>query len=324
MATVSGLGTTFSLPNYHGELFAIAPSDTPLLSIIGGGLGAGKRSNSVEFEWQTEGLEATSANNSKVEGATAPTASGVSRSNVSNVVEIHQEKVEVSYTKLAATGLFNGINADQGSNPVQDELSHQIMLKLKKIAVDVEKSFLLGTYSKPSNTSAARTTQGIIGAVTTNVFGNGGTPRAVTKSIVDVALGTMYNNGAPLNQDTTMFMVNPAQKIQLSNLYAALPLNQPTFTRNIGGVAIDTLVTDFGQFGVVKNRWIPPGKILIVDVDVLSPVFLDVPGKGSFFAEPLAKTGSSQPYQIYGEVGLEYGPELFHGVISDLNVGLGS
>ena len=36
MAGVSGIGTTFNLPNYHGELFSVTPSDTPLLSAIGG------------------------------------------------------------------------------------------------------------------------------------------------------------------------------------------------------------------------------------------------------------------------------------------------
>src|SRR5690606_29100754 len=118
MATVSGQGTTFNLPNYTGELFSIAPSETPFLSAIGG-LTGGKRTNATKFEWQTEDLESTSVNNSKVEGAAAGTATGVSRSNVWNVVEIHQEAVEVSYTKRAATGLRAGLNID-GSNPVED------------------------------------------------------------------------------------------------------------------------------------------------------------------------------------------------------------
>lgn len=318
MATVSGLGTTYNLPNYTGELFSVAPSDTPFLSAIGG-LGNGKRTTSTEFEWQTEDLESTSANNSKTEGATAPTASEVSRSNVSNVVEIHQEAVEVSYTKQAATGLYNGINSGDGANPVTDELSHQIGLKLKKIAVDVEKSFLSGAYQKPGNNSTARQTRGVLTAVSTNVFANGGTPRALSKSIVDNALSGMFGNGAPLSQDTTVFMVGPAQKIALSNLYSTAGLNQPTMTRNIGGVAIDTIITDFGIFGVMVNRWFPTGGLGIVDLSVCKPVFLEIPGKGVLFAEPLAKTGSSEKYQLYGEVGLEYGPEQYHGWIKDLS-----
>lgn len=318
MSTVSGLGTTYNLPNYAGRLFSVAPSDTPFLSAIGG-LSGGARTTSVEFEWQTEDLETTSANNSKVEGAPAPTASEVGRSNVSNVVEIHQEAVEVSYTKQAAVGLRNGINSSDGSNPVVDELSHQIDLKVAKIGVDLEKSFLVGAYQKPANNSTARQTRGVLSAVATNVFANGGTNRALTKSIIDNALAAMYGNGAKLPQASTVFMVGPAQKINLSNLYATPNLNQPTMTRNIGGVAVDTIITDFGIFGVMLNRWFPAGGIGILDLSVCRPVFLETPGKGVLFAEPLAKTGASEKYQLYGEIGLEYGAEQYHGWIKDLS-----
>ncbi|OCB42942.1 hypothetical protein A5721_26195 [Mycobacterium vulneris] len=317
MSTVSGLGTTYNLPNYAGRLFSVAPSDTPFLSAIGG-LGNGARTTSVEFEWQTEDLETTAANNSKTEGAPAPTASGVARTNVSNVVEIHQESVEVSYTKMAANGMRNGINSADGSNPVTDELSHQIDLKLRKIGVDLEKSFLSGTYAKPANNSTARQTRGVLSAISTNVFANGGTGRALSKSIVDNALAAMFSNGATLAQDTTVFMVGSAQKIALSNLYSTAVLNQPTMTRNIGGVAIDTIITDFGIFGVMLNRHFPAGGVGIVDLSVCRPVFLETPGKGVLFAEPLAKTGASEKYQLYGEIGLEYGPEQYHGWIKDL------
>jgi hypothetical protein len=316
MATVSGQGTTFNLPNYTGELFSIAPSDTPFLSSIGG-LGAGKSTTSVEFEWQTEDLETTSANNAKVEGAAAPTGSEVSRSNVTNVVEIHQEAIEVSYTKQAATGLHNGIN-NEASNPVRDELSHQVMLKLRKIAVDVEKSFLTGVYAKPGTNATPRTTRGVVTAITTNVFANAGTPRALTKAIVDNALRDMFTNGAPLDENT-VFMVGAAQKVNLSNVYNAGNLNVATSSRNIGGVAIDTLVTDFGTFGVMLNRWFPAGQIGVVNLGVCAPTFLNVPSKGHLFVEPLAKTGASEKYQIYGEIGLEYGPEVYHGAIKDLS-----
>jgi hypothetical protein len=318
MGAVSGQGTTYNLPNYHGELYQVTPTEAPLLSAIGG-LTGGKRTKSVEFEWQTEDRRTSTANNSVVEGAAAPTAAERSRSNVTNVVEIHQSAVEVSYTRQAATGMYSGINIGDADNPVGDELDHQIMIELQSMAVDIEMSFLTGTYQKPANNSTPRKTRGLLTAISTNVNANGGTPRALTKAIVDSTLSTMFGNGARLPQASTVFLLGPGQKIALSNLYSTAVLNQPTMTRNIGGVAIDTIVTDFGTFGVMLDRWMPTGKIAVVDLSVCAPVWLEVPGKGLLFAEQLAKTGASEKWQLYGEVGLEYGAETYHGLISDLS-----
>lgn len=318
MGAVSGQGTTFNLPNYHGQLYTVTPTETPFLAAIGG-LSGGKRTKSVEFEWQTVDRRTSTAGNAVVEGANAPTAVARSRSNVSNVVEIHHSAIEVSYTRQAATGMYSGINIGADDNPVNDELTMQITTELESMAVDVELSFLNGAYAKPGNNSTARKTRGLLSAITTNVNANGGTPRALSKAIVDAQLAAMFAAGAKLPQDSTVFMVGPAQKVALSNLYTTATLNQPTMTRNIGGVAVDTLVTDFGTFGVMLNRWMPTGQIAVVDLSVCAPVWLEIPGKGLLFAEQLAKTGAKESWQLYGEVGLEYGPESYHGAIKDLS-----
>jgi len=119
MSGITGLGTIYNLPNFTGELFALTPSDTPFLSAIGG-LSGGKQTTSTLFEWQTTDLR-NAAQNVALEGATAPTAQGRARAGVYNVVQVHQEKVSVSYTKQAATGRKDGINNAE-MNPVTDEL----------------------------------------------------------------------------------------------------------------------------------------------------------------------------------------------------------
>lgn len=318
MGAVAGQGTTYNLPNYHGELYTVTPTETPFLSAIGG-LSGGKRTKSVEFEWQTIDRRTSVLNNSVVEGAAAPAGVARSRSNVSNVVEIHQSAIEVSYTRQAATGMYAGINIGTDDNPVSDELTAQIRAELESMAVDVELSFLSGVYAKPANNSTARKTRGILTAITTNVNANGGTPRAISKSIVDATLTTMFGSGAKLPQAQTVFMMGAAQKVAISNLYGTGSLNQPTMTRTVGGVAVDTLVTDFGTFGVMLNRWMPAGQIAILDLSVCAPTWLEIPGKGLLFSEPLAKTGASEKWQLYGEVGLEYGAETYHGLIKDLS-----
>ena len=48
MPIVSGIGTTWNLPNYSGELFTADPIQTPLLSMIGG-LTGGMITGAYEF-----------------------------------------------------------------------------------------------------------------------------------------------------------------------------------------------------------------------------------------------------------------------------------
>jgi len=115
MGAVSGLGDSYDLPNYVGELFNITPNDTPFLSAIGGMTG-GKSVTSKQFTWQTVD-NAAAAQTVVVEGADATFAER-SRSEVTNVTQIMQYGVHVSYTKQAATGNKSG-ESILGNQPVQ-------------------------------------------------------------------------------------------------------------------------------------------------------------------------------------------------------------
>ncbi|MGV8846379.1 SU10 major capsid protein [Tessaracoccus sp.] len=325
MAGVSGQGTTFNLPNYHGQLYAISPVDTPFLSVIGAlslanGGANGRDTNAIDFEWQGMDRRTSTSGNAALEGANAPTGAARSRTQYKNTVEIHQSAVEISYTKQAASGNYSGVNiSGQPDDNVLSELDTQVTAELQSMAIDVELSFLTGTYARPVDNATARKTQGVLGAAGT-VNANGGTPRAVTKALMDATVKSIFDAGGHLPQATTVLMVGSAQKIALSNLYnSTAQLNQPTMTRNIGGFALDTVVTDFGTFGVMLNRWMPAGQIGFVNLAVCRPVWLAIPGKGRLFAEPLAKVGAADKWQLYGEVGLEYGPPTEHGILKDLS-----
>lgn len=89
-------------------------------------------------------------------------------------------------------------------------------------------------------------------------------------------------------------------------------------SRTVGGVDCTTITTDFGTLNIVLDRQMPKHKILAATMAEVAPVFMDIPDKGHFFVEPLAKTGAQDKVQLYGEVGLEYGAELHHGVLTNL------
>lgn len=402
MSTVTGIGTSFNLPNYHGELFSITPADTPLLSAIGG-LTGGRRATAVEFEWSTYDLRDPSQTlRVRTEGAVAPTAEQRARGSVRNVCQIHQEKVEVTYTKQAAIGQFTGPSSApyrdvEGANAVISELSFQTIQALKSIALDVNYSFINGVLANPTTNGSARQTGGLISSITTNaaaskataavtglsaatdtitetstarsdgdkiVFTDVGASTTITLNrtyyvvgkttnafkvsktlggaaitvgtatvaysvpwtttldvtVIENVLQMAYDNGGISEQFTGTLLVNSAQKRAISTAYANAYGKFQEMSRNVGGVNVQTIETNFGQLNVMLDRHVPQDAIIVTSLENLAPVFLEVPGKGVFFEEPLAKTGASDAAQLYGEIGLQYGPEKTHAIQRGLAV----
>lgn len=322
-AGITGMGTTYNLPNFAGDIISLTPEDTPLLSSIGG-LNGGKQTTSVEFEWQTYDLRDPNATRQRLEGADAPGAEERVRQNWSNITEIHQEKVDISYTKQAAFGQLSGLNNAQ-TNPVTNEVSWQLDQQLKQVKRDIEVSFLSGSYQKPADNTTARKTRGIIPAITSNVVtadaptGGGtatGDVAAITKDMIDELVQTVYTNGGVMEGGTAVLMVPPKYRSKVSNLYASQFGQYQETSRNIAGVAVKQLETDFMVLNLMTNRHlaqVAPDTLLLLSLEQLNPVFLEIPGKGHFFLEELAKTGASTKYQLYGEIGLAYGNERQHG-----------
>ena len=319
MAGITGQGTTFNLPNYVGELFATSPEDTPLLSSIGG-LTGGKAVNSVVFEWQYYDLRDADDSRQRVEGADAPTAEARVRGTASNVVEIHQEAVEISYTKQAATGQRGTENTAVtigGTTIPANELAWQLEQQFKQVARDVEKTFITGTYARPSTNATARKTRGLLSAITTNVesaeYANGAAPgSALTEDVVLDLMQSVWENGGIHEGETRTVIVNAGLKRALTKIFIK-DAGYTEDTRNVGGVNLQTFETDFGRCNIMLNRYMPADTLVVASLEDLSPVFLEIPGKGHFFAEPLAKTGAADRVQVYGEIGLEYGHEARHG-----------
>ena len=58
------------------------------------------------------------------------------------------------------------------------------------------------------------------------------------------------------------------------------------------------------------------------DPFIMAPVEQLVPGKGNFFTEPLAKTGAGEKKQIFGQMGLDHGPEWYSAKIINLDTNM--
>lgn len=321
MPQVTGLGTTWNLPNYAGELFTADPTQTPLLSMIGG-LTGGKQTDNFEFPTAVlyDYPEAKQPEISETASVTAPGASHISREQESNVVQIHQETIDLTYAKQSNSGRMSGLNtAGQQPNP-NDEKAFQIQHKLIKIARDVEYSFIRGKFQKATAGDVANKTRGMLELCTSDTSASIAAADALlNKDLLDQLFREMAQNGAYFNN--MVLFCNAYQKQMITKIYASQFNATMQTTQNIGGMNITQIETDFFKMGVTWDRFMPEDTIMIVDVAHVAPVFQPVPGKGVLFQEELAKQGASDRIQIYGQLGLAHGPAFLHGAITGLKVG---
>lgn len=312
---VTGLGTTWNLPNYAGELFTADPTQTPLLSMIGG-LTGGKQTKNFEFPTAVlfDYPDAKQPEITEEASAKAPAASAIARKQESNVIQIHQEVIDLTYFKQSNSGRFSGINGSNQTNPI-DEKAWQIQQKLIKIARDVEFSFINGKYQKATAANVANKTRGMLelAATVSTVDASSG---ELTTNMIKALMLEMADNGAYFNN--MVLFAGAKQKQKITDLYEKqLGYNQGA-PRNIGGMNITEIETDFCKLGIVWDRFMPDDSILIADVALIAPVFQEVEGKGVLFEEELAKIGASDRIQIYGQIGLAHGPAFLHGSITNL------
>ncbi len=319
MANINGTINTYNLPNYAGELFTCSPTKTPLLSMIGG-LSGGMKTENDEFATGVlyEFPEAAQPEISETASETAPAATALNREQEKNVTQIFHETIAITYAKQANRGKLEGLNtAGQIANPA-NELDWQVARRLEKIARDVEYTFLNGSYHKATSANDANKTRGLfeLCSTGTTIDAQGS---EITLDLLKALYKEMADAGASF--DNMVLFCNSYQKQGITALYEKqLGYNTPA-ARNIGGLNITEIETDFFKLGITYDPFVPAGSILIADIANIAPVFQEVPGKGVLFLEDLSKVGAADKKQIYGQIGLAHGPAFLHGSITGLATG---
>lgn len=306
--------------NYRGELFLIGAYQTPFLSMMGG-LGAGMRSNSFIFPlaqpWSLSAASQPAITETVAAAAGTPTT--ITRSEDTNTAQIFKYDAAVTFMKQSQFGVMSGINTN-AANPVINELSFQKQGQLFQMSIDMEYTFLNGSYQAASDSTTAAKTRGIITAATTNTVAAGGV--ALSKNLVDEVLIEMATAGAKF-QNMVMF-VNAFNKKKVSDIYGYAPQD-----RNVGGLNIRAVETDFARMGVVYDPFVPTDTVLIADMAVCNPVFVPVAFDGEDFVVdmsagadvlwvPTAITAAQKGGFFYAQAGIDYGPEEYHGTITGL------
>lgn len=301
--------------NYSGMLFNKGNTRTPLSSIIGS---RAKTTDHVEFVTGVEYDTGTTASQpaiSEEASLSAPDASTVTRTQATNVTQIFHEKVGISYAKQSNMGTLSGLNvASQVANPI-NELDFQVGAKIQKIKNDMEYTFINGVYSKATAKNKANKTRGLVSAITSNVVDMSEKPLGLW-SIAE-AVKMIYEGNAPT--DTLCLWCDPTTMYQINADAVQNDLTIVPNAREVNGIKLSKVITPLCEVYLYLGMYLPTGTALLLDLSVIAPVMQPVPGKGNFFLEPLAKTGAGETYQLFGQVGLDHGPEWYHAKFTNVS-----
>ena len=301
-------------PNFSGMLFNKGNTRTPFSTMIGGNR---KFTNHVEFvtgqEFET--AQGSQPDISESASLTAPETSIIVRSQKTNVTQIFQESVGISYGKMSNMGTLSGINiAGQQANPISEE-DFQIAAKMAKIAQDIEYTFINGLYVKSTGDAVANRSRGLLTAITTNVIDADDKPLSFL--LVCEALKAIQDSNGDISN--IVLGVNSISRMQLNADAVANGLTIVESGRDINGIAVDKVLTPLGTVYLKDLKYLPAGTVVFFDPNVISPVEQPTPGMGNFFLEELAKVGAGRKKQIFGQIGLDHGPEWYSAKITGLS-----
>ncbi len=294
-------------------IYNISPMDTPFLN----GCGRGSADNTL-FEWQTDELK-TAASNMQIEGNDYTSTAATEPRRLSNYTQISATQVQSSGTAEAVD--FAGRKSTQ---------AYQLAKRAKEMKRDMEFMLLEGTVKSAGSSGAARNTAafstwiGTSDVATTNVVaastgggltnngsttypdgtteaGTGGADTPITIALVNNVVERIWNLGG--TPDTILCDSTVKGTISSSTVGGAVVAEPRANHSGSGPItavnAVDVLVTDFGTFKVVPDRFIPTTQVDFVDFDLWSVDYLR-----PFRTETLAKSGDSVKQLLIAEYGL--------------------
>ena len=317
MAVPSNTRETYGAVGIREDLsniiYNISPMDTPFLS----GCGRGSADNTT-YEWQTDELK-TVAMNTQIEGNDYASTAATEPRRLSNYTQISATQVQSSGTAEAVD--FAGRKSTQ---------AYQLAKRAKEMKRDMEYMLLQGTVKVLGSSGTARETAAFSTWVGTNDASTSNVVAASTGAGITNSGASTYPDGTTnsatggANTTTTIALINNvAERVwnlggtpdtilcngtvkgtisssTVGGAVVAAPRKDIGSKDNITAVnAVDVLVTDFGTFKVVPDRFIPATNVDFIDFDLWSVDYLR-----PFRTETLAKSGDSVKQLLIAEYGL--------------------
>ena len=312
--TYGAIGVREDLSNI---IYNISPMDTPFMN----GVGRGSCDNTT-FEWQTDTLSDTATNRQKEGDDYASTAATEPR-RLTNFTQISATQVQSSGTSEAVD--FAGRKSTQ---------AYQLAKRAKELKRNMETMLLDDTLKTIASSGSARATASVgtwmggpivletpvldgtqatvvglqnLGAGSVGPDGTtapsavAGSTTAITLAGINETVSRIWDKGG--TPDVIMCDGPTKQTISSSSVGGAVvadPIGNNSGGKAITAVnAVDVLVTDFGTFKIVPNRFSVPTFAYFFDYDLWSIDYLR-----PFRTETLAKSGDNMKQLLIAEYGL--------------------
>ncbi len=319
MAEVAGQATSYDLPNYLGELFQKSEKPNSILRLIGGLTGGVRLVNDTQFAMGVDYELPAAAQPNIVEGI-APVVSNTDTAQSSNVVQIFQEATELTYSLQGRSAQITGVAQIPGSPAGGAALNHpgsidwQIARTVEKIGRHANLSFGWGVFVQPANNATARRTRGVRTAVVTNDEDHAAA--ALTAITFEASLQAMMDNGMFNIGDELFLIMDATQYARIAGFYEGTAgTARFTDTTERVGVQVRQILTKWAVLNLVWDPDATAIEIFVFRPEFCRVVAMPIPSKGVLFSEPMAKTVSAEQWQTYGEMGVDYRHEIYHGVI---------
>ena len=317
--------TNTNVVSLLGELFQVGERPNAFLRLLGAfqaeRFGGIMKTNAREFPIGTYMSLDAPSQPAVLEGAAAPAPTTQTISGSSNVIQIYQETVGVTYlgaSDKTVSGIVAIPTANAQGDPVNPRsMDFQLMAKLAKIARDINYTSIRGVYANPADaTTTALKSRGIMTAIATNIVDQTATvantiTAQVYRQYIDVLMQAVCAANGYNPDNYWVVMCDAGQYVNIQRAYYGQ--TQAPQSRTVAGMQLREILTPFGTITLVLEPDMPANTVGVFNLANVGLVGMEVEGKGILFNEPLAKTGSSDSEQIYGQLGLDHGPEWQHG-----------
>lgn len=295
-------------------IYNVSPEDTPFTSMA-----AKNQATSKKHEWQTDQLEAATADNAHLEGDEAAADPITPTVRLYNDTQILRKVPYITGTQ------------EDGVNPAgrSSEMNYQVAKRAIEIKTDLESSALANQASVSGNATTARRMAGAPAWLATNTnagtgggdpTGDGsdartpGTPRAITEAMLQDVKKQIFEAGGKPNY----VLAGAYNRQQISGFTGGNSIEEMAPTKKITAV-VDIYEDDFGAVRIVPDLFQPPEMVFVMDMSYWALAY-----NRNMRTYDLAKTGDNYKKMLICEVTVEARNERSSGIIADLTTSAGT